>query len=177
MEAPSWSWGFGTAHGNRWGPENLSNYPPLEFTELHRDYPPLEIGPENLSNYPPPRIHGTSSTTPPSKSARKISPTTPPSNSRNFIDYPPPWKSARKISPTTTPPPSNSRNFIDYPPLEIGPENLSNYPPTRIHGTSSTTPPRKIEPPFSEPWLRPCAVSQGMLQLLQNHHSHSTDNL
>ena len=39
--------------------------------------------------------------------------------------------------------PSNSRNFIDYPPppLEIGPENSSNYPP-RIHGTSSTTPPR-----------------------------------
>ena len=62
--------------------------------------------------------------------ARKIAPTTPPSNSRNFIDYPPPSKSARKIAPTT---------------------------PPRIHGTSSTTPPLEIEPPFSEPWLRPCS--------------------
>ena len=112
--------------------KSLELPPPLEFTELHR-------------------------LPPPSKSARKIAATTPPSNLRNFIDYPPRSKSARKIAPTTPPLEFTELHRLP-PPLEIGPENRHNHnypPPPRIHGTSSTTPPLEIEPPFSEPWLRP----------------------
>ena len=104
---------------------------------------PRRNRPENSFNYShyPPRIHGTSSTTPLEIGAGKLL-QLPPSNSRNFIDYPPPpSKSGRENYPPRNRagkllqlPASNSRNFIDYPP----PRNRS-------------------EPPFSKPWLRPCA--------------------
>ena len=93
IEPPSWSWGFGTAPGNKWGPENRTNYPPpsnlrnindyppssssksarkiapttppLEFTEHQRLPPPPRNRPGKSLNYLPARIYGTSSTTPP----------------------------------------------------------------------------------------------------------------
>ena len=51
-----------------------------------------------------------------------------------------PSKSGRKTL-STTPPPVEFTKPHRLPPLEIGSENPLNYPPARIHETSSTTPP------------------------------------
>ena len=76
------------------------------------------------------------------KSENSVNYPLPPSNSRNLIDYPPPSKSGRKTLSTT---PLEFTKPHRLPPLEIGigSENPLNYPPPRIHETSSTTaPPR-----------------------------------
>ena len=93
-----------------------------------------QIGPENSFNYPP-RIHRTSSTTPPRNRAGKLLQLPPLSNSQNFIDYPPRNRAGKLLQL----PPLEFTELHRLPPLEIGPENSFNYPPSRIHGTSSTT--------------------------------------
>ena len=114
------------------------------------------MGPGKSLELPPPSNSRNFIDYPPSKSARKIAPTTPPVEFTELHRLPPPSKSARKIAPTT-PPPSNSRNFIDYPPppsksaRKIAPTT----PPLEFTELHRLPPPLEIEPPFSEPWLRP----------------------
>ena len=140
------------------GPGKSLELPPLEFT-VHRTTPPLRPGKSlqlrirNFIDYPPPRNR-------PGKSLELP----PPSNSRNFIDYPP-SKSARKIARTT--PPLEFTELIDYPPP-------LNYPPPRIHGTSSTTPPSKsagkiaptTPPPRRTPLFRTLATALGFVDAI-----------
>ena len=88
-------------------PENCSNYPFLEFTELHR-LPPVEIGRKTPPTTPLEftELHRL----PPSKSVGKLLQLPP----LEFTELHrlPPVEIGRKTPPTT---PSNLRNFIDYP--------------------------------------------------------------
>ena len=112
--------------------KSLETTPPRNRPGKSLQLPPLEF--TELHRLPPPskstRKMENRSNYPPPLEFTELHRLPPPRNpARKIAPTTPPSKSARKIAPTT--PPSNSRNFIDYPPLEI-------------------------EPPFSEPWLRPC---------------------
>ena len=81
----------------------------------------------------------------------------PPSNLRNINDCPPPRNRPGKS--LQLPPPRIYGTSTTTPPSKSARKIAPTTPPPRIYGTSSTTPPPpRIEPPFSEPWLRPCIV-------------------